>query len=353
MQRRRLPAPVREGSAVGREIDAVVLGGAVIDGTTGVRPLPSAWIEKMSATVASPDPVRLPKSSSDVVPGSQAGPVVDVQAVHVQRAHRAVLDIDDRRTADAIDRMHDGQRPTIRRPVGPGEVGQGLLQTGRTPDPSGAAIISVASWGDTVRRNVSCVPSRVYPTAKSSVGPVMTAWAWRRRRDRAHQDVAVSLVDDLAVGGQTERRRRTRWTREPTATIAIADRTTMRTTPTRSALPSVGRARKRGCAVRSTGSHLSRLDHAGRWRSVAGPSEDGIEVLRHPMLGIRVEPLGDVAVEAVARVHAGRPSRMSGPGRASASSAARICFRPRYRRDLVVPSGIPSVAATSGNGRSR
>ncbi len=51
--------------------------------------------------------------------------------------------------------------------------------------------------------------------------------------------------------------------------------------------------------------------------------------------------------------HAGRPSVTSGRGRASASSAARMTWSARCRRDFAVPSGIPSVAATSGNGRSR
>ena len=72
-QRRRLPAPVREGSAVGREIDAAC-----------TRRGPSRTARRVSGhshrpgsnrcqpARESPDPVRLPKSSSEVVPGSQA-----------------------------------------------------------------------------------------------------------------------------------------------------------------------------------------------------------------------------------------------------------------------------------------
>ena len=45
--------------------------------------------------------------------------------------------------------------------------------------------------------------------------------------------------------------------------------------------------------------------------------------------------------KSVAAVHAGRPSRISGPVRSSASSAARISRSPRYRRDLAVPERDP------------
>ena len=246
--------------------------------------------------------------------------------------------------------MHDGQRPTIRRPVGPGEVGQGLLQD--RPNPRSVR------GGDHQR----CFVGRHRPEERQlrAVSGVSHREVIGRSGDDGvgmrpvgvgHQDVAASLVDDLAVGGQTERWRHALDARtdgddrdpdqgdeDDTDEERLAERRTSEEARLCGQIHGEPPFEARPCRALAF---------------VAGPAEDGIEVLRHPVLGIRVEPLGDVAVEAVARVHAGRPSRMSGPGRASASSAARICFRPRYRRDLVVPRGIPSVAATSGNGRSR
>ena len=106
-------------------------------------------------------------------------------------------------------------------------------------------------------------------------------------------------------------------------------------------------------SVVSMGSHLSRLDHAGRCRSVRVRRRTASRCSGTRCSASTWSQSETISVEAVGAVHAGRLSRMSAPGRASASSAARIWRRPRYRRDLVVPRGIRSVAATSGNGRSR
>ena len=84
----------------------------------------------------------------------------------------------------------------------------------------------------------------------------------------------------------------------------------------------------------------------GRWRgprsSAPGPRRGGPGT-RCPASSC--EPSRDGAVRSRRRcVMPDGPPRISGRGRASASSAARIDPRARCRRDFAVPSGIPSVA---------
>ncbi len=81
--------------------------------------------------------------------------------------------------------------------------------------------------------------------------------------------------------------------------------------------------------------------------------QDLVEVARRAAPSLHVEPAGDRPVEAFVTVHARRPSATSARGRESASSAARMDWRARWRRDFAVPSGILSTTATSGSGRSR
>src|SRR5436190_1700909 len=73
------------------------------------------------------------------------------------------------------------------------------------------------------------------------------------------------------------------------------------------------------------------------------PDEDRFEVIRNAMLGILTEPGAEVPLEIVAGGHDTGPSAIPVPTRASASSAARISPRARWRRDFAVPIGIPSV----------
>ena len=74
----------------------------------------------------------------------------------------------------------------------------------------------------------------------------------------------------------------------------------------------------------------------------------------HPVLGILVEPVGDVAFEACRSGSCRTPLTDVGSGRDRRRRAPLASPGvPRYSRDFVVPSGIPSVDATCGSGRSR
>ena len=85
----------------------------------------------------------------------------------------------------------------------------------------------------------------------------------------------------------------------------------------------------------------------------SGPRED----LAEQRLGLahrRVcrQPGGQEAVEIVARGHADRLSFRIG-ARVSASSAARIAWVARWRRERTVPGGMPSASAASSRERPR
>ena len=177
-QRRRLPAPVREGSAVGREIDAVVLGGARHGRHDGCQATPIGLDRedvrhrahrriRCGCRRAAPTWCLAARRPSSRRPGRSRPACASCRARYRRSTGRGRHSTACTTASDRLSGDQSDQVKSVR----------GSFKIGRTPDPSGAAIISVASWGDTVRRNVSCVPSRVYPTAKSSVGPVMTAWA--------------------------------------------------------------------------------------------------------------------------------------------------------------------------------
>ena len=74
-------------------------------------------------------------------------------------------------------------------------------------------------------------------------------------------------------------------------------------------------------------------------------SQDVIEVSRHPMPGLLVEPIGDFEVEAIVRSSCGSPLAGLGLGRASASSAARIW------RSVEARFGGPQGSAARGDFR--
>ena len=172
------------------------------------------------------------------------------------------------------------------------------------------------------RRNSSLVPSREKPGPKSIVVPadeqaLGMGHGIERRRCRRR---ALETIGPLRAGPNGCGRRR----RDPTQ--SGQRRSGDEQAATTSSQASLGSGARR--SVVSTGSHLSRLDHAGRCRVRVSP-QDGIEVLRHPVLGVRVEPVGDGRGRSRRRGFMPGVLPESGPGRASASSAARISRSPR------------------------
>src|SRR4029078_12246194 len=84
-----------------------------------------------------------------------------------------------------------------------------------------------------------------------------------------------------------------------------------------------------------------------------GPSEDVIEVFGGGSGRQLVEDRREGALEARRGGHATCPPVFGAGGGGAASPATRISPRARWRRDLTVPIGMPSVDATSVNGIPR
>ena len=86
----------------------------------------------------------------------------------------------------------------------------------------------------------------------------------------------------------------------------------------------------------------------------SGQPEEVVEVVGHARLRELVEEHGQPPVDPVVGHHANCP-----PGSGDVSDVSstpivrRIARIDRWRRDLAVPNGMPSVRATSGNGIPR
>ena len=89
------------------------------------------------------------------------------------------------------------------------------------------------------------------------------------------------------------------------------------------------------------------LPHSG------GLGEDVFEEVRRGSRRQVVEDARERSFEAFGGGHATCPPGIGDGDGGSVSTAARISPRARWRRDLTVPVGMPSVAATSVNGIPR
>ena len=92
----------------------------------------------------------------------------------------------------------------------------------------------------------------------------------------------------------------------------------------------------------------------GRIRPVVERTRSSKSAGLAPRRGLVRSTLLDVALEEEVGVHAVRSlagARIGGPG--SARIASRSVARPRWSRDLAVPTGTPRMPAASVSGRSR
>jgi hypothetical protein len=112
---------------------------------------------------------------------------------------------------------------------------------------------------------------------------------------------------------------------------------------------------ERGCRV--TVNHREPPFEEGPGGPLAGASglpEEVVEVVGRPRLRDVIEDRGEPSVESIAGHHAGCPPGIDDTRElSSAPTAIRIATSDRCRRDLAVPSGTPSMLATSGSGMPR
>ena len=85
-----------------------------------------------------------------------------------------------------------------------------------------------------------------------------------------------------------------------------------------------------------------------------GPRQHVVCVIGQARSGELGDELGKPWLDSIEARHANCPRESSAvSGVASASNVSRIAASDRCRRDLAVPTGIPSTAATSGSGSPR
>ena len=195
-------------------------------------------------------------------------------------------------------------------------------------------------------------PARTSGRSRTS-GRRSSGVRWRRSPGRSRRCRRPRSTDDRRCGpartaagaaAGASRRRRARRRRAARASTTTSDE------PGRA-----GAAERRARKVVSTGSHLSRLDHAGRWRVAARPREDLVEVVGHAVLGLLVRASREtVAVEAVVRSSCRTALRELGPR--SGVGVERRAHRPersveaRLRRPERDPERRRRPPATAGRG---
>ena len=165
----------------------------------------------------------------------------------------------------------------------------------------------------TEERRTSCRLART-SAPKSNVGPEIDGrhvapCRVRRRRCRRRR-----WYDDGAVARQAERRRQRAGAsraRRRRATAISSDEDGQRA---RRACSAAGRPRAKRVVDVIHGEPPFEARPCRALSLRPGPPQDGIEVIRHPMLGIRVEPVGDGAVEARRSGSCRAPLTDVGPG---------------------------------------
>ena len=147
-------------------------------------------------------------------------------------------------------------------------------------------------------------------------------------RERVDQvDVAVGTRHELAVAGRPERRRNPWLAGSDGQDGEPNDREDQENDEQGPAEPGRRERARAGGQIHGEPPFEARPGRALAAR--ARRPQDRIEMVGHAMCAELVQPVGDDAAGIVVHGHAGRPSETCGPGRASASSTARISRRPR------------------------
>ena len=201
------------------------------------------------------------------------------------------------------------------------------------------------------RRNAIRVPSGEKLGRRVVLGPPTTSRLCAGDRV-ADVDVAARLVRDRPVAGRPERSRHAPLARTGVERGAA---TTRAMTTSASAISRHGGAgaNARERVMSAIGSHLSGNVQPGRcrMRPVRAKTSSRYSGVGPAARSSRI--VGQGALEARRGGHATCPPVIGVGDGGSVSTATRISPRARWSRDLTVPIGMPSVAATSVSGIPR
>ena len=311
------------------------------DWTDCRSPVPSGWTAQIpgGARSASCSPRNTISLTERRQPRDEMGRPADIEG-----GQPAAVDVDDVDDPGCFPVLRD--RKTICLLSGD-QSSQSRPRPGvssRTSVPSALATMSMrpqSGWPQSVgalRRNdqLRPVPGEGRRRSRMSAPAIIgVRWPSADRRQRCRHRGSTR---GSAVARRAERLRQALARPDQSAAAPMA-MSRPRTTSSQAILGAGARRR-----VMSTGSHLSRLDHAGRCRSVRVRRRTASRCSGTRCSASAWSQSEMVGSKRVVAVHAGRPSRMSGPGRASASSAARIS----RTRDTGVISWCPG-----GSGGSR